>query len=383
MAHRVVILGAGKIGSAIARFLHRSGDYHVTVGDNDPAALARLKAALDVETVAVDVSDESAVVRLLSGEGKAGGAGSAGGPGAGGVISACSYTVNPVIARACRATGWSYFDLTEDVATTRLVREISSGSRPGQIFMPQCGLAPGFIQIVAYDLTRQFEQLDEVHMRVGALPIYPTNRLKYNLTWSTDGLINEYCNPCEAIHEGRRTEVLALEGLEHFSLDGIDYEAFNTSGGLGTLCETLEGKVRALDYKTVRYAGHRDLVHFLIDSLRLRDRRHVLKDVLENAVPITLQDVVLTFTTVTGRKDGRLMQVSDARKIYNGTVEGEHWSAIQITTAAGVCTAVDLHFAGKLPRQGFVKQEQIGLTDFLANRFGRYYRTSDTRPSHP
>lgn len=367
MAHRVVILGAGKIGSAIARFLHRCGDYHVTVGDNDPVALARVKSALSVETVALDVADEAAVIRAL------------GGGTGGAVISACSYTVNPGIARACKVAGWSYFDLTEDVATTRAVREISGGAKPGQIFMPQCGLAPGFIQIVAHDLTRQFEQLDEVHMRVGALPIYPSNRLKYNLTWSTDGLINEYCNPCEAIHEGRRTEVLALEGLEHFSLDGVDYEAFNTSGGLGTLCETLEGKVRALDYKTVRYAGHRDLVHFLVDSLRLRDRRHILKDVLENAVPITLQDVVLTFTTVTGRKDGRLVQVTDARKMYNGMIDGEHWSAIQITTAAGLCTAVDLHFGGKLPKQGFVKQEQIELSDFLANRFGRHYRTAEAK----
>ena len=66
-------------------------------------------------------------------------------------------------------------------------------------------------------------------MRVGALPAFPTNALKYNLTWSVDGLINEYCNPCEAIHDGQQIEVLPLEGLEHFSLDGTEYEAFNTS----------------------------------------------------------------------------------------------------------------------------------------------------------
>ena len=107
--------------------------------------------------------------------------------------------------------------------------------------MPQCGLAPGFISIAAYHLTRLFDKLDAVYMRVGALPQFPSNALKYNLTWSTDGLINEYCNPCEAIHDGRRIDVLPLEGLEHFSLDGVRYEAFNTSGGLGTLCETLDG----------------------------------------------------------------------------------------------------------------------------------------------
>ena len=79
---------------------------------------------------------------------------------------------------------------------------------------------------------------------LGALPQFPTGALKYNLTWSTDGLINEYCNSCDAIHEGRRIDVLPLEGFEHFSLDGVRYEAFNTSGGLGTLCESLDGKVR-------------------------------------------------------------------------------------------------------------------------------------------
>ena len=95
-------------------------------------------------------------------------------------------------------------------------------------------------------------------MRVGALPQFPTNALTYNLTWSTDGLINEYCNPCEAIHDGERMHVLPLEGIEHFSLDGVRYEAFNTSGGLGTLCDTLDGRVRELNYKTIRYQGHRD-----------------------------------------------------------------------------------------------------------------------------
>ena len=91
--------------------------------------------------------------------------------------------------------------------------------------MPQCGLAPGFISIVANDLVQRFDAVETVRMRVGALPQFPTDALKYNLTWSTDGLINEYCNPCEVIHEGRQIEVLPLEGLEHFSLDGDRYES--------------------------------------------------------------------------------------------------------------------------------------------------------------
>jgi len=239
--------------------------------------------------------------------------------------------------------------------------------------VPQCGLAPGFISILAHSMTRTFDTLRDVHMRVGALPVYPTNALKYNLTWSTDGLINEYCNPCEAIIDGRRIETLALEEIEAFSLDGIAYEAFNTSGGLGTLCDTLAGRVENLNYKTVRYPGHRDLVKMLIRDLRLGQRRELLKDVLEASVPMTHQDVVLVFVTVSGSREGRLTQESFAKKIYSSTIDGRLYSAIQITTAAGICAMVDMLRDGALPRRGFVRQEDADLTRFLANRFGRYY----------
>jgi saccharopine dehydrogenase-like NADP-dependent oxidoreductase len=291
------------------------------------------------------------------------------------VLSALNYALNAGVARAALAGGLSYFDLTEDVRTTHAIKEIARQARDGQIFMPQCGLAPGFVSIAAMHLAKQFETLDEVELRVGALPIFPTNQMKYNLTWSTDGLINEYGNPCEAVVDGKMIETLPLEGLEHFSLDGVDYEAFNTSGGVGTLCETLAGTVRNLNYKTVRYRGHRDLIWFLMNELRLNDRRAVLKDILENAVPMTPQDVVLIFITATGtgKKNGRLTQITDARKIYHASVHGEPWSAIQITTAAGICAALDLHATHHRFDRGFARQEEIQLDDFLANRFGRYY----------
>jgi len=357
--HRILLLGAGKIGRAIAKLLSDSGDYLITVGDVSSPALQRLSAIPRVSTRLTDVADPMALTAAAAGHDS--------------VISACSYAVNPGIARAALAAGASYFDLTEDVATTRAVRELAVHAKPGQIFIPQCGLAPGFINIAGHHLTVDFERLDQVKLRVGALPQFPVGELKYNLTWSTDGLINEYCNPCEIVHEGEKREVLALDGLEHFSIDGVDYEAFNTSGGLGTVWETLAGKVRALDYKTVRYRGHRDLMHFLIDELQLRNRRDLLKEMLERAVPITLQDVVLVFITVTGWKNGQLTQVTDARKIYAAELFGEPWSAIQITTASGICAVVDLHRLGRLPNQGFVRQEHVDLPSFLANRFGANY----------
>lgn len=361
----VLLLGSGKIGRMIASFLQESGDYALSVGDRDEEALARLAlAAPGVSTLRVDADDPDSLPRALGGFDL--------------VISALAYYHNPHVARAALATGASYFDLTEDVRTTQQVRALAAQARDGQVFMPQCGLAPGFVSVVANDLAKHFDRVDTVRMRVGALPQFPSNDLKYNLTWSTDGLINEYCNLCEAIVDGEQREVLPLEGLEHFSLDGVRYEAFNTSGGLGTLCETLAGGVRELNYKTIRYTGHRELAAFLVNGLRLSERRELLKDILEYAIPVTFQDVVIVFCTASGWRRGQLVQLSDARKIYSQSIRGESWSAIQITTAAGVCAMVDMLAEGHLPSSGLVRQEDVGLSAFLANRFGRYFDTSFT-----
>lgn len=359
--HRVLLLGAGKIGRMIARLLVDTGDYDVLVGDSSPEALRLISNRIGVTTVELNVESSDELAKALAGRDT--------------VISALSYYHNPRVAEAALAAGASYFDLTEDVETTRRVRAVADKAQPGQVFMPQCGLAPGFISIVAHNLAQQVEKLDSVRMRVGALPQFPTGALKYNLTWSTDGLINEYCNPCDAIHGGRRIEVLPLEGYEQFSLDGVRYEAFNTSGGLGTLCESLDGKVRDLNYKTVRYLGHCNQVQLLVNELRLSERRDLLKDILENAVPITFQDVVVTFCTVTGYRDGQLVQITDARKIYHQEIGGENWSAIQITTAAGICAVIDMHVAGQLNSRGFLRQEDVDFDNFLGNRFGRHYDT--------
>lgn len=288
-------------------------------------------------------------------------------------ISACPYFLTPVIAKAARRAGSHYFDLTEDVASTRTVMQLAADANTA--FVPQCGLAPGFISIVANDVASRFDSLRDVQLRVGALPIYPNNALKYNLTWSTDGLINEYCNPCEAIVDGNLRETAPLEEIEHFSLDGIDYEAFNTSGGLGTLCQTLEGKVCNLNYKTVRYPGHRDIMKMLLRDLQLGlpERRHLLKELLEESIPVTRQDVVLVFVSVCGVRADRLEQETYARKIYSREINGQHLSAIQLTTAASACAMVDLVLQGLLPQRGLVRQEQARLQDFLSNRFGRLY----------
>jgi saccharopine dehydrogenase-like NADP-dependent oxidoreductase len=355
---RVMVVGGGKIGVAIAQFLSSTGDYRVTVADRDTASLDRL-GTLDVERRQVEIADARDFAREVEGHHI--------------VLSATPYSLTTTVAEAAKRARAHYLDLTEDVESTRAIRALADGAQTA--FVPQCGLAPGFISIAGHDLSRKFDTLRDLHMRVGALPVFPTNALKYNLTWSTDGLINEYCNPCEAVRDGVRTEVPALEEVEHFSLDGTEYEAFNTSGGLGTLCDTLEGKVENLNYKTVRYPGHRDIVKMLVRDLRMGLRRDIMKDVLEAAIPITYQDVVLIFVTASGWRDGLLTQESSARKVYSQTIGGRLMSAIQVTTAAGICAMCDLLVEGKLPNKGFVRQEEATLVDFLANRFGRYYES--------
>jgi saccharopine dehydrogenase-like NADP-dependent oxidoreductase len=360
----VVVIGAGHIGSTIAAFLSAVGDYRVTVADQSAQALAVLGVQERVEHRVVDVTDGPALRALLKGKFA--------------VLSAAPYHLTYHVAEAAKAAGAHYLDLTEDVASTRKVKALAEGAKTA--FIPQCGLAPGFISIVAADLARHFDVLHDVRLRVGALPKYPSNALNYNLTWSTDGVINEYCEPCEAIVDGLPRQTRALEECEAFALDGVAYEAFNTSGGLGTLCETLDGKVRNLNYRTIRYPGHAAIMKALLNDLRLRDRRDLLKDILENSVPATLQDVVIVFVTVSGLKDGHLVQETYANKIYARELGGRMVSAIQITTASGICAVLDMLAGGALRAQGFVRQEEIALCDFLANRFGRAYANEETAP---
>ncbi len=355
--HEIVVVGAGKIGATIADMLAGSGDYSVTVVDRSQAQLDALDVGAGIATRQIDIGEAGALEAVLAGKFA--------------VLSAAPFHLTTRIAEAAAATGVHYLDLTEDVASTRRVKELAASATSA--FIPQCGLAPGFISIVTNDLARNFDTLDSVRMRVGALPQYPSNALNYNLTWSTDGVINEYCEPCEAIVDGGLTEVPPLEEREEFSLDGVTYEAFNTSGGLGTLCETYRGKVRTLNYRTIRYPGHAAIMKALLNDLGLRDRREVLKDILENALPATLQDVVVIFVTVSGRKNGRLMQETYANKIYSRRVGNTVRSAIQITTASGICSVLDMLASGALPAKGFVRQEDIALDTFLANRFGRNY----------
>ncbi|TGD95372.1 saccharopine dehydrogenase family protein [Methylobacterium nonmethylotrophicum] len=345
---RIAVLGAGQIGAIIASMLAEQG-HDVTLAD---ASASQLKNAASsaYATEVVDASDVPSVKALLGTRDI--------------VVSACPYFVNKGIATAAVETGTHYFDLTEDVATTAFIKEI--GARSDVALVPQCGLAPGFICVLGADMASRFDTLKTVKMRVGALPLYPTNALRYNVTWSVDGLINEYCNPCEIVFDGQPILVPALEGIESVMIDGVAYEAFNTSGGLGTLTETLAGKVRDLSYKTLRYPGHAEIMKLLLRGLELADDKETMRRILNHAAPFTRKDVVVIFVTGIGQKNGRMEEESIVLR-YDGTPE---LGAIQLTTAAGCVAMVELFLSGKLPQKGFVRQEDARLADFLSTRAG-------------
>src|ERR1039458_10286312 len=109
------------------------------------------------------------------------------------VLNAGPFYLTTRIAEAARAAGTHYLDLTEDVARARRVRELAVDA--SKAFIPQCGLAPGFVSIVAFDMAKRFEVLDSVKLRVGALPQYLSNALSYSLTWNTDGVTSDYDQP--------------------------------------------------------------------------------------------------------------------------------------------------------------------------------------------
>ena len=270
------------------------------MADRDPQSLERMPRT-NVTLKEVSVTDEAAILASAV-------------EGHDIVLAATPFDLTPKVAAVAKKAGAHYLDLTEDVESTRAIKELAKARTPPSF--RNAGSRRASSPLWPTTSPQKFEKLRDVNMRVGALPQFPHNALKYNLTWSTDGLINEYCNPCESIRDGVKGEVPALEELEAFSLDGTEYEAFNTSGGLGTLCETLENKVENLNYKTVRYPGHCDIIKMLVRDLRLGQRRDIMKDVLETAIPITYQDVVLVFVTVSGWLDGRLTQESYAKKIY-------------------------------------------------------------------
>ena len=343
------MVGLGKVGDLVAQLLHDAG-FRVTALDTRP------REGLPFPVGVADARDAEGLRAGLTG-GEA-------------VISCLPYDLNLGVAEAAADLGLHYFDLTEDVATTERVRELAEGST--QSFAPQCGLAPGLIGIVGAAVCADFDELRSVELRVGALPQHPSGLLGYAFIWSPEGVVNEYLNDCEVIRSGRRQTVPAMTELETVVIAGNRLEAFLTSGGLGTMCETFEGRVQRLDYKTLRYPGHCELIRFFFDELLLRDRRELAGEILVNAKPPVDDDVVHLYAAVEGRKAGQLVRNQYVRTWRPREIAGRMWRAISWTTAASATAVVELVADGALGAGGFVRQEEIPLDAYLTTRSGSY-----------
>ena len=275
------VIGAGKIGKTIATYLSSEG-FTVKIADVEPKDIDGF--------VQLDASDKTALTQFVKSVDI--------------IVSATLYHLNKGIADVCADTGVAYFDLTEDTEVSEHIRLMNTST----FMMPQSGLAPGAVNIIASDLIRKFDTVDKVKMRVGALPKYPTNAMAYYLTWSTDGLINEYVNDCDVLSNHKHIKTQPLDGLEQVYIDGDRYEAFNTSGGSASMCDTFADKVKSLSYKTIRYPGHQASMKFLLDDLNLKHNKKKFVDLFDQEVPYTTADVVVMLVFVIGKKDGQLLE---------------------------------------------------------------------------
>ncbi len=353
---KVLTLGLGKVGTLVGVLLSKK--FEVTGLDRQKP---HYNFRLPFEVVTGDVTDEGLMRRLIGQQDA--------------IVSALPYFLNKDIARIAHEQGVHYFDLTEDVETTNYIRELSKSAK--SVMAPQCGLAPGFIGIIGAHLTQDFTKLRDIELRVGALPKYPNGLLAYSFTWSPAGVINEYINDAEAIHNGERKMVSSLDGIEYINIGGREFEAFTTSGGLGTMCETYEGKVDTLNYKSIRYPGHGKLMKFLIQELILKNDKALLTNILEHAKPPVKEDVVYIYAVVEGWEGEKLFRNEYFKSFSPLSIEGKQWRAISWTTAASVAAVVEMVADGSLPPQGFIKQEEIPFDTFMKTDNGRLYNNAD------
>jgi saccharopine dehydrogenase-like NADP-dependent oxidoreductase len=349
--NQVGVIGLGKVGELVAGLLNDAG-FKVSGYDAQP------HPGLRFETAQLDVSDGEVLRNALRGLDA--------------VVSCLPYDRNIEVAEAAAAVGCHYFDLTEDVPTTQRVIELA-GQTPGVAFVPQCGLAPGLIGIVGASLAKGFSEIRSIELKVGALPQNPTGLLGYAFNWSAEGVVNEYLNDCEVLRSGRRQMVPAMTEKERVFIGGIELEAALTSGGLGTMCPTYEGRVQRLDYKTLRYPGHFRQMHFLFDELGLRDHREEVGRMLVKAKPPVNDDIVYLHAAVEGVKDGQPFRENYVKGYLPIEIDGRMWRAISWTTASSAVAVVELVADGVLPHEGFVRQEDISLEDLHATHAGRRF----------
>jgi lysine 6-dehydrogenase len=304
---RMLVLGAGRMGlGAVHDLVSQSDVDGVTVADFDLSKAEAIASRYPrkVRAAQIDCNDHAAVVALMQGHASA--------------ISCVNYWLNEKLARAAIAAGTHFCDHggNNDMVDAELALD-GEARAAGINIIPDCGLAPGMVAVLVAHAVQQFEALgksiDEIHIRVGGLPQTPKPPLDYQMVFSVEGLINEYVEPARIIRDGQVATVESMTELESLTFPEPfgKMEAFQTSGGTSTLVETFLGKVRDLDYKTIRYPGHCAKFKAMIDlglcssdaidvdGAQVKPRR-VLGELLVKNLPHDEPDAVLVRVELTG-----------------------------------------------------------------------------------
>ena len=303
---KILVLGAGRMGHGAAYDLvHNSpGVEAVTIADFDlkkAESVAEAVGTSKIDAHHIDAANHSDVARLMSGHDSA--------------ISCVNYWYNESLSRAAIETGTNFCDLGGNnyVVDEQLALD-AEAKAAGVNIIPDCGLAPGMVSILAMHGAAKFDQLEEIHIRVGGLPQDPQPPLNYQLVFSVEGLINEYIEVARVIRQGEIREVDSMTEIENLAFDGFPpLEAFQTSGGTSTLPDTFLGKIRELDYKTIRYAGHCEKFKTMIDLgfcssdeivadfVKVKPRK-LFGELLQKHLPADGPDYVLVRLDFVGRR---------------------------------------------------------------------------------
>lgn len=345
---------------AVYDLIHNStGVEAVTVADLDLANAESVAEKVGDDRVAarqIDIVNYAEVVDLMRGHDAA--------------ISCVNYWFNTALSRAAVETGCNFCDLGGNNLVVEAQFTLDAeAQRAGINIIPDCGLAPGMVSILAMHGAARFDEIDEIHIRVGGLPQHPKPPLKYQLIFSIEGLINEYVEKARVIRGGEIEEIDSMTDLERITFDNFPtLEAFHTSGGISTLPDTFAGKIKELDYKTIRYAGHCkrfkamiDLGLFSsenikVDGVKVNPRR-VLTKLLQRRLPADNPDYVLIRLEFTGRKDGAAKTIR--YDITDRFDEETGLSAMMRTTAFPASIIAQMMAKGEVRRKGVTPQEKV------------------------
>ena len=357
---KILVLGAGRMGHGAAfDLIHNSpGVERVTVADFDlkkAEAVAVAVGSLRVDARQVDASNISDITSLMRGHDS--------------VISCVNYWYNVALSKSAIQTGANFCDLGGNnyIVDEQLALD-AEASAAGINIIPDCGLAPGMVSVLAMHGAAKFDQIEEIHIRVGGLPQDPQPPLNYQLVFSVEGLLNEYLETARVVRNGIITEVPSMTELEKLSFDGFpSLEAFQTSGGTSTLPDSFRGKIRELDYKTIRYAGHCDKFKTMIDlGLCSSDEivvdfqkvkpRKVFGDLLQKHLPADGPDYVLVRLDFVGTKDGTVKKLR--YDIVDKFDEATGLSSMMRTTAFPASIIAQMMARGDVLERGATPQEK-------------------------